>query len=70
MAEKVDRFDHDPQGLLEDVATRWAGETLQVAVVIVLDAKGNLSYDGAAYKRREILWALEQFKHEVLFGKR
>lgn len=62
----VHRFDHDPQGLLEDCATRWQDDHLKAALVIVTDEQGCLSWGGAAYQRKDLLWALERFKLELL----
>ncbi len=65
---EVTRFKHDPRSLLEGLASRWPGETLRAAVVIVTDAEGRLIWDGAGYSKMELVWAMEKFKHEILFG--
>ncbi len=62
------RFDHDPQGLLEELPDRWRGEALRAVVVLATDARGRLMWDGASYSKMELVWAMEKFKHEIIFG--
>lgn len=62
----ISRFDHDPQGLLEDCAKRWTDERLRAAVVLVTDEQDRLMWDGAAYQKRDLLWMLEKFKLQIL----
>lgn len=68
--DDVLRFKHDPQSLLSDLPQRWAGESLRGVVVIAIDEQGRLIWDGAGYSAMELIWAMEKFKHEILFGGR
>ncbi|MGI9489133.1 MAG: hypothetical protein ACR2RF_25260 [Geminicoccaceae bacterium] len=62
----VHRFAHDPQGLLEECSTRWRDEKLRAAFVLIVDEQDRLQWDGAAYQRKDLLWAIERFKQELL----
>lgn len=63
----VERFAHDPKWLLENIAEEFQNEKLRAAVVILTDSDGHMLWRGAAYQKMELLWAIEKFRHEVLF---
>jgi len=63
------RFKHDPRSLLDGLPDRWPGEALRAAVIIVTDAEGRSIWDASSYSKQEVLWAMEKFKHEILFGR-
>ena len=66
---KISRFGHDPQSLLNSLPERWAEENLRAVIVVATDERGRLIWDGAGYQKMELVWAMEKFKHEILFGK-
>ncbi|KKN30042.1 hypothetical protein LCGC14_0838150 [marine sediment metagenome] len=36
-------------------------------MLIVGSSKGRLKWEGYAFERRNLLWSIEKFKHEMMF---
>lgn len=64
----VERFQHDPQRLLEDCPNRWADRKLRAAIVIVLDEEAEIEWSHSAFQAKDLLWAVEQLKHRLMNG--
>ena len=65
----VARFPHDPVGLLEDGLEQAHARKAAAAVVVLVDGEGKLWFDCAGYHKKDVLWALERMKLELLTPK-
>ena len=59
---------HDPMGLARDMVKAVEKEGIVAGFYVLLTEEGDLIYDGAAYHKKDLLWALERTKQNLLGG--